>query len=85
MLEVLNQEDGCFYSVRVLGSDRIAQLLAVIHEASGYPGFLNGFENCWKPLQRAAEGKQPCLLQGDLGFKLLALPQTSHTHSGFGQ
>lgn len=77
--------DVFIQSFCVLGSDRIAQLLAVIHEAAGHPGFLNGFENCWKPLQGAAEGKQPCLLQGNLGFKLLAFPHTSHTHNGFGQ
>lgn len=58
----------------VLDSNRIAQLLAVICEAAGCPGFLNGFEGCWKPLKSASVGKQPCLLQGNLGLELLALP-----------
>lgn len=65
----------------VLCSKRIVQQLAVNWEAAGYPGSLNGFESCWKPLEDAAEGKQPCLLQGNSGFELLAL-HTSHTHSG---
>lgn len=64
-------------SSSVLGSDRIAQLLAVIWEAPGYPRAPKRFRKLLETVE-ICSSRDTAMLRGDWGSEPLALRHASH-------